>query len=423
MRRTLKFSVALLAIVFVFGAMSRVQAATGSQLVTQYSCLGCHSPIPTASTNAATYSLIYNAINGGLMNGISSLKALTTADIQAIADYLVPPPAPAACTDYTYSAWSACDVSGQQTRTVTGNLPAGCAGTPSTAAVLTQACTPTPAACTDYTYSAWSACGSNSQQTRTVTGNLPAGCTGTPSVAAVLTQACTYVPPTPGACNYTYSAWSACQSDNTQARTVVSSSPAGCTGTPVVTQACNYVPPTTPPPATSMAVPSGHQSFTYAPVDVPVLSNDPAQAKPIGVGSVATGGNTLDVRVDIGPFDGPVDATLTVYAPAVDSDDLFFVDSHDQWKSISEAVREDEDEARTTAESNGNRGDALRPMKQFDDRIVWKNTTTGINESVLAGSLVNVPRELSGVYTVTLVVRSHGNHDNYYRWVTQFIIP
>jgi hypothetical protein len=101
--------------------------------------------------------------------------------------------------------------------------------------------TPTPA-CTGYTYSAWSACGTDGQQTRTITGNTPAGCTGTPSTQPVLTQACTYVPPT--CASFTYSAWGQCQPDNTQTRTVLTSSPAGCTGgAPVTTQSCTYVPP------------------------------------------------------------------------------------------------------------------------------------------------------------------------------------
>ncbi len=46
------------------------------------------------------------------------------------------------CTDYTYSDWGSC-TSGSQSRTVTGYTPTSCSGTPSTSAVLTQACTPT----------------------------------------------------------------------------------------------------------------------------------------------------------------------------------------------------------------------------------------------------------------------------------------
>jgi len=100
--------------------------------------------------------------------------------------------------------------------------------------------TPTPSACT-YAYSAWGACQSDGTQTRTVTSSTPAGCTGTPA----LSQSCSYDPPPPAACSYTYSAWGACQSDGTQTRTVVVSTPAGCTGTPALSQACTYTPPVT----------------------------------------------------------------------------------------------------------------------------------------------------------------------------------
>jgi len=50
-----------------------------------------------------------------------------------------------------------------------------------------------------------------------------------------------YVPPQ--ACTYVYSDWGDCQPDNTQTRTVLSSSPVGCVGTPVTSQSCTYVPP------------------------------------------------------------------------------------------------------------------------------------------------------------------------------------
>ncbi len=50
-------------------------------------------------------------------------------------------------------------------------------------------------------------------------------------------------PPPPATCtSFTYSAWGACQPSGTQTRTVVSSSPAGCTGgSPVLSQSCTYI--------------------------------------------------------------------------------------------------------------------------------------------------------------------------------------
>jgi mono/diheme cytochrome c family protein len=46
----------------------------------------------------------------------------------------------------------------------------------------------------------------------------------------------------PPSCTYTYSAWGACQ-NGSQARTVTSSAPAGCTGIPVLAQSCTATPP------------------------------------------------------------------------------------------------------------------------------------------------------------------------------------
>ena len=101
--------------------------------------------------------------------------------------------------------------------------------------------TPSPTTCSSFTYSAWSAC-QNGMQTRTVLTSSPAGCTGG---SPVILQACTSTPPPPATCtSFTYSAWGACQPNGTQTRTVLSSSPAGCTGgTPATSQACTYTAP------------------------------------------------------------------------------------------------------------------------------------------------------------------------------------
>ena len=120
---------------------------------------------------------------------------------------------------------------------------------------------PTPTTCTSFTYSPWSAC-ENGSQSRTVLTTSPTGCTGG---SPVLTQACT---PAPATCtSFTYSPWGDCQSSNTQTRTVTGSSPAGCTGgSPVLSQACTYVPPacTYTYSAWSACSPTGTQTRTVA---------------------------------------------------------------------------------------------------------------------------------------------------------------
>jgi len=195
------------------------------------------------------------------------------------------------CTSFTYSAWGAC-TSGSQTRTVLTSSPSGCTGG---APVTTQSCTSGtldgmalydqycagchgtgklgssassissaissnrggmgsadlraltsaqiaaiaaaggttgPATCTGFTYSNWGTC-TNGSQTRTVISSTPSGCTGGNPVT---TQACTVTPAT--CTSFTYSAWGTC-TNGSQSRTVTASSPSGCTGgSPVLTQTC-----------------------------------------------------------------------------------------------------------------------------------------------------------------------------------------
>jgi len=100
---------------------------------------------------------------------------------------------------------------------------------------------PGTSACTAFTYSDFAACQPDGTQSRTVLTSTPAGCTGG---APVTTQACTYVPPANACTEFTYSAFGDCQPGNTQVRTVLTSGPAGCTGgSPLLEQACTYVPP------------------------------------------------------------------------------------------------------------------------------------------------------------------------------------
>ncbi len=337
-------------------------------------------------------------------------------------------PPTVACTGYTYSAWSpaTCPASGQQTRTAT-NAPAGCTGTPPTAAVLTQSCTPPTVACTGYTYSAWSpaTCPASGQQTRTAT-NAPAGCTGTPPTAAVLTQSCT--PSTVACTGYTYSAWSpsVCPASGQQTRTAANA-PAGCTGTPpttaVLTQVCNYVPPVTPPPTNgTMPAPTSKKVFSYSAIDQPVVSSDPAKAEPIGVGPVAGGGDTIDVNVQVGPFAGPVNVSLVIYAPTLESDELYFMSSNNGLKKLSAAVNEDQQSnisgQRSDDSGEHDSGGSSQPSSQFDRLTTWRNNVTGVNENIFTAPVSDLP---SGVYTLVLVVKSGDNH--YYRWVTHVTIP
>ncbi len=186
-------------------------------------------------TNKETGAVIFQGPLADLASGTFHADAMPDGP-----GTTTPPPTPATCTSFGYSAWGTCQSDNTQTRTVTSSSPTGCTGG---SPVTTQACiyVPPVTACTSFGYSAWGTCQSSNTQTRTVTSSSPTGCTGG---SPVTTQACTYVPPVTACTSFGYSAWGTCQSSNTQTRTVTSSSPTGCTGgSPVTTQACTYVPP------------------------------------------------------------------------------------------------------------------------------------------------------------------------------------
>ncbi|MDA8078078.1 MAG: c-type cytochrome [Nitrospiraceae bacterium] len=239
-------------------------------------------------------------------------------------------------------------------------------------------------------------------------------------------------PPPPTACTYTYSAWSACQSNNTQTRTVISSSPAGCTGVPVLSQTCTYVPPpatpppatpppATPPPATPPAgtvipLPYGKHVYTYGPTADPVVSDDPAQARPIGIGSIATGGDTVTIKVKAGPFSGPVDVVLGIYDATFDAKDIYFMNITEKLVPLSVAVEQEK-------EKNGN----VKPSKKFKGLVKWKTNVTSVDETVIGP--MPVANLSPGLYVLHLGVsptdvsdESDESHDNYYRWITYFIV-
>ena len=95
--------------------------------------------------------------------------------------------------------------------------------------------------CSSFAYSDWSACQSNNTQTRTITSSSPAGCAGG---SPALSQSCIFAPlstPYDVCASIYYSDWSECQQDKTQKRVITLSFPAGCKAdSPVLSQSCVY---------------------------------------------------------------------------------------------------------------------------------------------------------------------------------------
>lgn len=142
--------------------------------------------------------------------------------------------APPSCS-YTYSDWSVCTSTGYQTRTVISQTPSGCVATtaPETKRTCTYTITTTDnttatIACS-YTYSAWSDCNSSGYQARTIATKSPSGCVD--SATPILKQSCAYSTTDTAsstACAYNLTDWSACDTSGYQSRSIISKTPSGC---------------------------------------------------------------------------------------------------------------------------------------------------------------------------------------------------
>ncbi len=148
--------------------------------------------------------------------------------------------------------------------------------------------------------------------------------------------------------------------------------------------------------AAGMPVPSsGPQVFISCAEVSPSLNADPSLANPIGVGTVAVGGNIFDLKVGLDPFQAPVDIYFALKANSGDAaarlkDYLYFMTTDNQLQT------------------------------QF---VAWKTDVTNVSEDVTGD--VPVSSLPIGTYTAYLLVVpsgavSAGDLNNYYLWQAPF---
>ena len=153
--------------------------------------------------------------------------------------------------------------------------------------------------------------------------------------------------------------------------------------------------------ASSLPVPAGQEVFpAYGAIASPVINADPSLAMPVGLGSAASGGSTIDVQVGTASFSGPVDIYFGYFAPSLDPQNIYTLTSSDAFVPLSVA-------------------DPLH-----ENPIPWiANTSAGVNAS-LASSLgsISVSSLPAGTYIAYLLVTPAGSIARYYLWTTTLAV-
>ncbi|HXX57758.1 MAG TPA: DUF3443 domain-containing protein [Thermodesulfovibrionales bacterium] len=154
--------------------------------------------------------------------------------------------------------------------------------------------------------------------------------------------------------------------------------------------------------ASSMAVPTGQQVFpTSSLIASPFLSVDPSQARPVGVGSAASGGSTVSLEIALEQFSGPVDIYVGIYAPSIDPDNLYLVTSDDALQPLS---------IQTLTASNG-------LQLSLTGITPWVTNSPGNINTPLLGA-IPVSTLPPGTYYLYLLATPAGRLDSYYLWTT-----
>ncbi len=143
-------------------------------------------------------------------------------------------------------------------------------------------------------------------------------------------------------------------------------------------------------PSVAISMPFLPKTFTYEPVDFPVMSSKPAESKPIGLGAAAQGGGTLSIMVDIGSFTGFMDIYFAMSLSTLDNN--IFVLGPDN---------------------------SLQPLSA--GFVPWKK---GVKEPISETLMDNVPIDTlpQGIYTFYLLAAPEGMINTYYMWKTEVII-
>ena len=140
-------------------------------------------------------------------------------------------------------------------------------------------------------------------------------------------------------------------------------------------------------------VPASQEAFAYSATSFPKERGNIAKAKPLGIGLLAEGGN-FDLQASIGPFSGPVDVYVTLYAPetagSMEPLAVYYLRPDNSFEALS-----------TVTEP-------------------WKQGVTDVNEHIAdipAGDLV------PGPYILGMTITPEGSREAYYKWSTSFIVP
>ncbi len=146
-----------------------------------------------------------------------------------------------------------------------------------------------------------------------------------------------------------------------------------------------------PTGSNELVLPTSQRVFNLAAAVDPVLNGDAAQAIPIGIGPVASGGNNLRLRIATNALSGPGDIYLGLFIPGIDGEHIYILKPDLTFQSHLEGV------------------------------VPWKGNVSGpVNENLFG----DIPTSLlpKGTYYLYLAITASGQGfgEGFYLWAMTF---
>ncbi len=140
------------------------------------------------------------------------------------------------------------------------------------------------------------------------------------------------------------------------------------------------------------SLPANQYSYAYTAPSSPVKSRYASDSKPLAVGSLATGGNTVTVRAGFAKRSDPVDIYMALYVPALDPN-VYIVKPDNTVHPASKGI------------------------------VAWKKNVTGIIDETPFGTLATSQFPKT-TYFLGILVAPAGDTSlsKYYLWATSFAI-
>ncbi len=141
-----------------------------------------------------------------------------------------------------------------------------------------------------------------------------------------------------------------------------------------------------------MPMPTSQMMFSSGPTTDPVIGSGPQDTMPIGVGSVAMGGNMLTIHAQVGQFEMPMDMYFELYAPSIDPFNVYLLDQQGGLQPVSTG---------------------MTPLM---------SGVTSIDQMPFGADIPTSMLPTGTYYLGLMATPAGGNMSTYYFWMTNFVI-